>query len=175
MSGTEEARKEIPMRRSYAVQENIVLPGDTNMHDTMFGGLLMKHIDETAAISARRHSKCPVVTASNDGVHFHRPIQNDDIVKLESFVCSAGRTSMEVFIKISTEHSNTGAVELAAISYLTFVALGKDGKPTQVPLPVPETDEEKLVYKDRETRKEMRLKKRAETNTLINSLTSGQA
>jgi len=167
-------RKEIPMTRSYAVQENIVLPGDTNMHDTMFGGLLMKHIDETAAISARRHSRCPVVTASNDGVHFHRPIQNDDIVKLESFVCSVGRTSMEVFIKISTEHSNTGAVELAAISYLTFVALGENGKPTEVPLPVPQTDEEKLVYQDRETRKEMRLKKRSETNALIKSLGSGQ-
>jgi acyl-CoA hydrolase len=167
-------RDEIPMSRSYAVQENIVLPGDTNMHNTMFGGLLMKHIDETAAISARRHCRCPVVTASNDGVHFHRPIQNDDIVRLESFVCSAGRTSMEVFIKISTEHSNTGAIELAAISYLTFVALGSNGKPTEVPLPVPKTDEENLVYRDRETRKEMRLKKRSETNSLIKSLTSSQ-
>ena len=168
------ARKEVPMSRSLAIQENIVLPGDTNMHNTMFGGLLMKHIDETAAISARRHSRCPVVTASNDGVHFHRPIQNDDIVKLESFVCSAGRTSMEVFIKISTEHSSTGAVDLAAISWLTFVALGTDGKPTEVPLPVPESDEEKLVYQERQTRKEMRLKKRAETNALINSLALGQ-
>ncbi|QEG22689.1 putative acyl-CoA thioester hydrolase [Mariniblastus fucicola] len=163
------------MRRSYAVQENIVLPGDTNMHNTMFGGLLMKHIDETAAISARRHSKCPVVTASNDGVHFHRPIQNDDIVKLESFVCSVGRTSMEVFIKISTEQSHTGDVELAAISYLTFVALGDDGKPTEVPLPVPDSDEEKLVHQDRATRKEMRLKKREETNALINSLSLSQS
>ena len=168
------ARKEVPMSRSLAIQENIVLPGDTNMHNTMFGGLLMKHIDETAAISARRHSRCPVVTASNDGVHFHRPIQNDDIVRLESFVCSAGRTSMEVFIKISTEHSSTGAVDLAAISWLTFVALGTDGKPTEVPLPVPESDEEKLVYQERQTRKEMRLKKRAETNALINSLALGQ-
>lgn len=162
------------MSRSCAVQEHIVLPGDTNMHNTMFGGLLMKHIDETAAISARRHSSCPVVTASNDGVHFHRPIQNDDIVRLESFVCSVGRTSMEVFIKISTEHSSTGAVELAAISYLTFVALGKNGKPTEVPLPVAQSEEEKLVYLDREARKEMRLKKRAETNALINSLAKSQ-
>lgn len=163
-------RHEIPMKRSLAVQEIIVLPGDTNMHDTMFGGLLMKHIDETAAISARRHSKCPVVTASNDGVHFHQPIRNGDIVRLESFVCSAGRTSMEVFIKISTE-GDDGKVELAAISYLTFVALGHDGKPTEVPLPLAESAEEKLVYADRATRKEMRLKKREETNSLIHSLT----
>jgi acyl-CoA hydrolase len=163
------SRTEIPMSRSFAVQENIVLPGDTNMHDTMFGGLLMKYIDETAAISARRHSKCPVVTASNDGVHFHQPIQNGDIVRLESFVCSVGRTSMEVFIKISTE-GDDGNVELAAISYLTFVALGPDGKPTEVPVPIANSAEEKLVHADRATRKEMRLKKREETNQLIHSL-----
>ena len=81
---------------------------------------------------------------------------------------------MEVFIKISTEHSSTGDIELAAISYLTFVALGENGKPCEVPLPVPQTEEEILVHRDRETRKEMRLKKRSETNTLINSLTTRQ-
>ena len=81
-----ENRMTVPMNQSLAVQENIVLPGDTNAHDTMFGGLLMKRIDETAAISARRHCRGSVVTASNDGVHFHRPIQRDDIVVLESYL-----------------------------------------------------------------------------------------
>lgn len=81
---------------------------------------------------------------------------------------------MEIFIKITTEGSGEGDKELAAISFLTFVALGEDGKPTEVPLPVPETGEEKLVYRDREARKEMRLKKRAETNALIVALTAGQ-
>lgn len=163
-------RSEIPMSRSYAVQENIVLPGDTNMHNTLFGGLLMKRIDECAAISARRHCKSAVVTASNDGVHFHKPIQNDDIVRLESFVCSVGRTSMEVFVKITTEHTLTGESNVAAISYLTFVALSRDGKPCEVAIPIPESDEEKLVHHERASRKEMRLQKRAESNSLIQSL-----
>jgi acyl-CoA hydrolase len=165
------SRPEIPMSQSYAVQEKIVLPGDTNMHNTMFGGLLMKYIDEAAAISARRHSRCAVVTASNDGVHFHRPIKYDHVVKLESFVCSVGRTSMEVFVKISTEN-NQGNTEVAAISYLTFVALGKDGSPTEVPIPIPSSAEENLLFGDKEVRKTARLKKREETNELIVSLTS---
>ena len=164
------SRSEVPMNQSYAVQEKIVLPGDTNMHNTMFGGLLMKYIDEAAAISARRHSRCAVVTASNDGVHFHRPIKYDHVVKLESYVCSVGRTSMEIFVKISTENSE-GKSEVAAISFLTFVALGSDARPTEVPLPVPETEEQKVVYRDREVRKEARLKKREETNGLIVALT----
>ncbi|MGI9518339.1 MAG: acyl-CoA thioesterase, partial [Pirellulaceae bacterium] len=98
-------RPSVPTRQSYAMLENIVLPGETNAHDTLFGGLLMKHIDEIAAISARRHCHAPVVTASNDGVHFHRPIQRDDIISVQSYVCAVGRTSMEVFVKITTENS----------------------------------------------------------------------
>lgn len=164
-------RKIVAMSQSVAVQENIVLPGDTNAHDTMFGGLLMKHIDETAAISARRHCRSPVVTASNDGVHFHRPIQRDDIVILESFVCSVGRTSMEIFVKIMTENSSRDDVRhVAAISFLTFVALDEDGKPTEVPLVEPKSEEEKTVFRERAVRKETRLKKRLETNELIRSL-----
>lgn len=162
------------MSRSLAVQENIVLPGDTNAHDTLFGGLLMKHIDETAAISARRHCRGSVVTASNDGVHFHRPIQRDDIVILESYVCSVGRTSMEIFVKIMTEHSSVEDVRhVAAISFLTFVALNDQGKPTEVPLVVPSSEEEKLVFSERDVRKAARLKKRQETNELIHSLSNG--
>lgn len=161
------------MRQSLAVQEKIVLPGDTNAHDTMFGGLLMQHIDETAAISARRHCHGSVVTASNDGVHFHRPIQRDDIVILESYVCSVGRTSMEIFVKILTENSvGDRNRQVAAISFLTFVALGENGKPTQVPLVSPDSEEESHVHSERAVRKEARLKKREETNQLIGSLTA---
>ena len=168
-------RKTVAMHQSLAIQENIVLPGDTNAHDTMFGGLLMKHIDETAAISARRHCRGSVVTASNDGVHFHRPIQRDDIVILESYVCSVGRTSMEIFVKIMTESSHDDQRHVAAISFLTFVALDEHGKPTEVPLVAPGCVEEQLVYSDREIRKNARQKKRQETNELIKSLTASRA
>ena len=164
-------RKEVAMSQSRAIQENIVLPGDTNAHDTLFGGLLMKHIDETAAISARRHCRGSVVTASNDGVHFHRPIQRDDIITLRSYVCSVGRSSMEIFVKILTENSSTDdRPQIAAISFLTFVALDRFGKPTEVPLVVPESEEEKQVHAERGMRKETRLKRREETNELIKSL-----
>lgn len=166
-------RKTVAMRQSFAIQENIVLPGDTNAHDTLFGGLLMKHIDETAAISARRHCRGSVVTASNDGVHFHRPIQRDDIVILEAYVCSVGRSSMEIFVKIMTENSsNDSEREIAAISFLTFVGLDENGKPTEVPMVVPDSDEEKHVHSERDVRKQARLKKRQETNELISSLSA---
>ena len=78
---------------------------------------------------------------------------------------------MEIFVKILTE--NSARVEerhVAAISFLTFVALDANGKPTQVPLVEPESEEEKLVFSERDVRKATRLKKRNETNELIHSL-----
>ncbi len=164
-------RLTVAMKQSLAVQENIVLPGDTNAHDTMFGGLLMKRIDETAAISARRHCRGAVVTASNDGVHFHRPVQRDDIVTLTSYVCHVGNSSMEIFVKIMTENALREAPrQIAAISFLTFVALDENGRPAEVPSVFPESGEELAVYEEAQARKEVRLKKRLETNELIDAL-----
>jgi acyl-CoA hydrolase len=161
------------MSQSISIRENIVLPGDTNAHDTLFGGILMKYIDETAAISARRHSGRPCVTASIDGVHFHRPIHRDYIVRLTSFVCSVGRTSMEVFVQITTENcgsDESDQVELAAISFCTFVALGEAGKPCAVPLVEAESELEKKLLDSEQIRRDARLTKRSERIELIKSL-----
>lgn len=79
---------------------------------------------------------------------------------------------MEVFIKITTENTVDGSRQLAAISFLTFVALGPDGRPTEVPLVQPQGEEEVLVYEGRQSRREARLKKREETDILIKSLST---
>ncbi|MDB2686527.1 acyl-CoA thioesterase [Mariniblastus sp.] len=158
------------MSSSLSIRENIVLPGDTNDHDTLFGGILLKYIDETAAISARRHSASPCVTASIDGVHFHRPIHRGRIIRMTSFVCSVGRSSMEVFLSITTEDVESDKVELAAVSFSTFVALGDDGKPCEVPIVVPESELERRLQAGEKVRREARLKKRSETIDVIKSL-----
>ncbi len=165
-------RESKPMSASRTIKETIVLPADTNTHDTLFGGILMKHIDEVAAIAAHRHSRQAIVTASNDGVHFHRPVQKGHLVTLEAYVSAVGRTSMEIFTKIITENTRNGMREVAAISFLTFVALGADGQPIGIPDVYPESEEELFVYAERDVRKEARIKKRTETNDLIQHLSA---
>ena len=77
---------------------------------------------------------------------------------------------MEVFLSITTENVQSGKFELAAVSFSTFVALGNDGKPCEVPLVVPESDLEKRLLDGEKVRREARLKKRRETIELIKSL-----
>ena len=91
------------VRESIAVKASIVLPPDTNHHGTMFGGKVMAYIDDLAAISATRHARMPVVTASTDSVDFLHPVRNGESVCLESFVTWTHKTSLEVFVKVVAE------------------------------------------------------------------------
>ena len=78
---------------------------------------------------------------------------------------------MEVFVKIMTEScTRDDHKQIAAISFLTFVGLDSKGKPTEVPLVSPESKEEEKVFSEREIRKLARLKKRDETNGLIEEI-----
>ncbi|NUU59313.1 acyl-CoA thioesterase [Paenibacillus agri] len=143
-------------RESRVFKTGRVFPNDVNNHKTLFGGKLMSGIDEVASISAMRHCRINVVTASTDSVDFLRPIEPSDSVCFESFVSWTGRTSIEVFVKIIAENLYTGERAVAATSFLTFVAIGEDGKPAAVPSVIPETDEEKLISESAEERAELR-------------------
>ncbi|PLT34565.1 acyl-CoA thioesterase [Bacillus sp. V5-8f] len=153
-------------RDSLVIKTSIVLPPDTNNLGTMFGGKLMAYIDDVAAISAMRHSRTNCVTASTDSVDFLHPIQIGNSVCLEAFVTYTGRTSMEVMVKVIAEGLLTGERNVCAISFLTFVAIDKDGKPTPVPRLVPQTETEKNLFETGKQRAEIRKKRRKDTEQL---------
>jgi acyl-CoA hydrolase len=155
-----------PARLSRAVKSAFVLPPDTNHYGTIFGGKVMAYIDDVAAISATRHARKPVVTASTDSVDFLHPIKNGQSICLESFVTWTRKTSMEVFVKVVAEDLLTGQRKVCATSFLTFVALGEDGKPCEVPPVQPETELEKILFEGAEDRAELRKQKRASSRQL---------
>jgi len=65
---------------SRVVKTNRIFPSDVNDHNTLFGGKLMSDIDMTASISATRHCRKAVVTASTDSVDLLAPISPKDSV-----------------------------------------------------------------------------------------------
>lgn len=151
------------MKESRTVKMSHVLPPDTNHHGTIFGGKLMAHIDDVASIAATKHARNPVVTASTDSLDFLHPIKEGYAVCLEAFVTWTGHTSMEVFVKVISENLLTGAREICAISFLTFVAMKHDGKPTPVPEVVPETEEEQWLHDRAEERARHRKERRKDS------------
>lgn len=127
------AERTVPVLDTVAVQEQIVLPPHTNNHGTMFGGQVAAWIDICASVSARRFCRRPVVTASMDELHFLQPVRLGMVLVLRAMVNRAWTSSMEVGVRIDAEDTATGTRLHCCSAYLTFVALGEDGRPARVP------------------------------------------
>ncbi|WP_216828629.1 acyl-CoA thioesterase [Alkalihalobacterium elongatum] len=160
------------IKESRVIKTHLVLPNETNNHNTLFGGILMRNVDEVASISARLHSRTDVVTASTDSVDFLNPIYQSDAVSLESFVTWTGKTSMEIFVKIIAEDFNSGQRRMAATAFLTFVSLGNDGRPVAVPGVIPETEEEKKLNNTGHERAKIRIERRKQSREMAEFITT---
>ena len=135
----------------------MVLPTHINSLNSIFGGTIMSWIDIAAAISAQRHSSRPVVTASIDALNFIAPVYKGWIVNLLASVNYVSNTSMEIGVRVQAENPIQNKTFHTASAYLTFVALGEDGKPTKVPRLITETEDEKRRYEAAEIRRAHRL------------------
>jgi acyl-CoA hydrolase len=161
-------------KESRVVRTSRIFPNDLNNHKTMFGGKLMSDVDIIASISAQRHSRAEVVTASTDSVDFLHPITQKDSICFESYVTWTGNSSMEVFVKIIAENLRTAERKIAATAFLTFVALDDDFKPTNVPAIIPESDEEKKLHETGKARAEYRKIHRRNSRELASYLTTNR-
>lgn len=149
-----------PSSASRVVMTQLVLPSHTNSLDTVFGGTIMSWIDIAAAIAAQRHSNREVVTASMDQLSFVAPVRKGWVVNLQASVNYVSRTSMEIGVRVDAENPKTGETFHTASAYMTFVALGSDGKPSAVPALTLETEEDRRRNKQAEIRRQNRLKQR---------------
>ena len=129
---------------SLSIMTEIVLPNDTNNLNNLFGGQLLSWMDRCAAISAHRHCRETVVTATVNHVSFKEAIPQGSIVTLEAKVSRAFRSSMEIFIDVFTEDKQgSGEKTKCNEAIYTFVAVDNNGSPLRVPELIPETKIEK--------------------------------
>lgn len=149
-----------PVRESQSVYSEFALPNDANTFGNVLGGKVMHLVDLAGAIAAIRHARCPVVTASIDNMSFLHPIYMGHLIVLHASVNRVFHTSMEVGVRVEVEQLVTGEKKHTSSAYLTFVALGSDGKPIVIPPVIPETEAEKRRYEEALARREMRLSMR---------------
>ena len=136
------------------------MPEHSNNIGHVFGGAVLSMMDKCAAISAFRHSRNSVVTASIDRVDFREPIHLGDLVIMKSSVNYAGRTSMEIGVRVEAEDLLTGRRRHTNSCYLTFVAVDRNGRPIEVPELLPETEDELRRYAAAQQRRRRRLEER---------------
>jgi acyl-CoA hydrolase len=146
-----------PVRESISEYSELALPNDANVLGNVLGGKVMHLVDLAAAMAAIRHARRPCVTASVDSLHFLHPVRIGQLLVLRSSVNRVFRSSMEVGVQVETETLLTGQKLHTCSAYLTFVALDENGKTTEIPPVIPETEEEKRRYFQAGERREYRL------------------
>jgi acyl-CoA hydrolase len=142
---------------SLTILTDMVLPGETNPLNNLFGGELLARMDRAASISARRHSRRITVTASVNHVAFNKAIPLGSVVTVEAKVSRSFRTSMEIFIDVWVEDRESGNKTKANEAIYTFVAVDETGQPVEVPAIEPQTEEEKSRFDAALRRKQLSL------------------
>jgi acyl-CoA hydrolase len=151
-----------------AVREQVymIFPNDLNAHDTVFGGLIMAHMDRVAVVVADRHASGVTVTASVDAVHFLAPARRGDVLVLYAAVNRAWKSSMEIGCRVEAEAIGGEARRHILSAYLTFVALDAAGKPRPVPAIEPRNADERRRHAEAELRRDQRLRHAEELRRL---------
>lgn len=145
---------------SLTILTDVVLPGETNVLNHMFGGELLARMDRAGSIAAGRHARNIVVTASVNHVSFSKAIPIGSVVTIEAKVSRAFSTSIEVYIDVWIEDKKSGERTKANEATYIFVAVNEqNGKPIPVKVPAlhPETELEKKRYKGALQRKQLSL------------------
>jgi len=104
-----------------------VKPEDLNPNGTLFGGSLLRWLDEEAAIYAIVQLDNPnVVTKLISEVNFVSSAQQGDIIELGITAVEFGRTSITLrcVVRNKITHKN-----ILTIERMVFVNIGADGKP----------------------------------------------
>ena len=146
---------------SLTEQQYLICPAHINHYGRLFGGQLLKWIDELAGIVAIRHCGATVTTAAIDNLQFQAPAYTGDMIVLRGMVTYVGRTSMEVRVDTYREALN-GKREMINRAYIDMVCIDCKGRPMEVPALLMETDDQRKEYEAAKKRKEMRKIRRTE-------------
>ena len=148
--------KKKTVKNTHVIMHELILPNDTNLLGNVLGGRVMHLMDMCAAMSAYKHARTAVVTASVDRLDFLAPAKMGEIMILKSSVNYTGLSSMEVGVKIESENPKTGDIYHTSSAYLTFVSLNENGKPQRVDNIKPENDIEIRRFNEGKIRHEER-------------------
>ena len=111
----------------------LMMPRDTNHHGTIFGGVILSHIDQAGAVAALRLGCQRVVTVAMDRVVFKQPVHGGDLVSFFAEPIGRGRTSVQVRVLVEAERRGGGGVVQVTEAEVTYVHIDAQGRPIALP------------------------------------------
>jgi acyl-CoA thioesterase YciA len=127
MNSTLETLGELAIRVS-------MLPRDTNPGGTIFGGVILAHLDQAGGIEARKQADKLFVTVAMRGIEFIAPVFVGDLVSFYTRTLKVGTTSVTVGIIVEAQryHDSDNVVRVMEAEAI-YVAVDQA---TRKPVPI---------------------------------------
>jgi len=114
----------------------VPLLADVNQNGDIFGGWVMSQVDIAGAILAASRARGRVATVAVNSFVFKQPVMIGDVVSFYAAIVRVGRTSITVDVEVFAQR-NPGDVICVKVTEacLTYVAVGLDRRPRELPPP----------------------------------------
>jgi acyl-CoA thioesterase YciA len=136
---SESAHVPISADEQFLAIKVVMMPADTNPQGTIFGGVVLSHLDLAGSVGAQheiRRAGWPrqqMMLVGMDRVEFHRPVHVGDIVSFRTALKRVGRTS--ITIHVTVEADRKGELVQVTEADVTYVAVELvDGVRRPVPI-----------------------------------------
>ncbi|HVX11384.1 MAG TPA: hotdog domain-containing protein [Pirellulales bacterium] len=128
-----------PTPARYLALKAVMMPRDTNPFGTIFGGVLLSHIDQAGAVGALHEIRSAgwperlIVTVAMNQVEFHKPVFVGDLVSFWTRLVRVGTTSITVHVEVEADR-NGQPVKLteAEVVYVAVEAMGDQRHPVPI-------------------------------------------
>jgi acyl-CoA thioesterase YciA len=108
-----------------------MLPRDTNARGTIFGGVILSHIDLAGGIAASRQASRNFVTRAMREVEFIAPVYVGDVVSFYASVLRRGKTSITIKVSVEAERGKEPRQRVKVTeAEVVYVAIDETGKPS---------------------------------------------
>jgi acyl-CoA hydrolase/rubrerythrin len=130
----------------------VMLPDQANPAGFVHGGELMKLMDNAAGVVAARHCRTNIVTGRVEDIIFRNPVRVGSLVIIRARLSFTSRSSMEVRVQVETEDLRSGERSPALTAYFVMVALDAEGRATEVPPLLLNTEEDEQLFSEANAR-----------------------
>ena len=128
-----------------------VFPGDTNAYNTLFGGRLLSIMDTAAGIVSSKFAHREFVTVSIDSLKFKRPAFQGDLIEVTAQVVFTSTHTAGCHVIARRLDRSVWESEEICTGFFFMVAIDNQMRPIPIPQFVPESDDEKKLWKAAES------------------------
>ena len=113
----------------------VPMPADVNAHGDIFGGWIMAQVDIAGGVLASRRAHGRVATVAVNSFVFKQPVLIGDVVSFFAQITRVGHTSITVGVEVYAQRNPGEEVTVKVTeASLTYVAVGADRKPRNLPI-----------------------------------------